>query len=407
LTTLDPTTTALDSLFNSFVRRDDSYRGLFDQDEYADVADFYGARPELSPTPLRSLSGLADESGLGGLLVKDETGRFGLEAFKIAGARYAMARIGPDRLRTGVVCATAGNHGRAVARSAREVGVACTIYLPAPPADAHDLELATRRGRVAAMQSDGATTVEVAGSYEASVARAAEHARASGAIVVSDTSWPGYDEIPRLIMIGYTQLFQEASSQWDHPPDLVLIQGGVGGLVCAAANWFAARYGPDRPLLISCEPDSAACLLESARAGRLVNLAAMTPDRDPRTPGGDSGVSEPQAPGVESSAPRPEPRQGSTLMAGLRCAQPSPAAWPSIQFGIDAFLSIPDSLAIEAMDRLSHPAHGDRAIAAGPSGACGIGALLGLLRSPAMNTIRIRCGASRSTRVMAVVTEGP
>ena len=388
---------ALDSLINPFVRRDASYRGLFEPNEYGNVADFYNAHTELSPTPLESLQGLADERDVGGLLIKDETGRFGLEAFKIAGARYAMACIGRDRLQAGVVCATAGNHGRAVARAARDMSVSCTVYLPAPPAGAHELELHTRRTRVAAMQADGAQTVDVAGSYELAVARAAEHARAAGAMAVSDTAWRGYDEIPRLIMLGYTRLFDEASRQWDRPPDLVLIQGGVGGLVCAAANWFAAQYGPNRPFLIACEPESAACLLESARAGRLVNLADV-----------DAGAGSSGNGPSEGGGRRADDGSGQrTMMAGLRCTQPSPAAWPSIHLGIDAFLSIPDSLAVEAMDRLHQPAHGDRAIAAGPSGACGTGALLGLTRSPELAAIRNACGLSRSTRVMAVVTEGP
>jgi diaminopropionate ammonia-lyase len=271
------------------------------------------------------------------------------------------------------------------------------------------------------MQADGAQTVEFAGSYEDAVARAAEHARETGAMVVSDTAWPGYGEIPRLIMLGYTRLFDEASRQWDRPPDLVLIQGGVGGLVCAAANWFAAQYGRDRPFLIACEPESAACLLESARAGRLVDLAAVNAGDgpgEPRTTDPDLGVSEPRVPAVaktsasepspaEARAPSPEPRQRSTMMAGLRCAEPSPAAWPSIHFGIDAFLSIADSLAIEAMDRLKEAAQCGQASAAGPSGACGLGALLGLVQSPETGAIRNACGLSRSTRVMAVVTEAP
>ncbi|HXW05479.1 MAG TPA: pyridoxal-phosphate dependent enzyme, partial [Vicinamibacterales bacterium] len=171
---------------------------------------------------------------------------------------------------------------------------------------------------------------------------------------------------------------------WTRPPDVLLVQGGVGGLVCAAANWLAWQFGPARPFLIACEPASAACLLESARAGRLVNIA--DPDGGRQT--ADVGTLR-------------------TVMAGLRCAEPSPAAWPSINAGVDAFLSIPDSLALDAMARLSQPITGDAAIPAGPSGACGIGALFALRAAPGAAPVRRACGLGPSTRVMAVVTEAP
>jgi threonine dehydratase len=164
-------------------------------------------------------------------------------------------------------------------------------------------------------------------------------------------------------------------------PDVVLVQGGVGGLVCAAANWFAWQFGARRPYLIACEPESAACLLESARAGRATTIGSV---RAPELP----------SPVV-------------TMMAGLRCAEPSPAAWPSIESGIDAFAAIPDSIVIDAIDRLRQGDAGDPPIAAGPSGACGVGALLALISSPQLGDVRAACSLGRSTQVLAIVTEGP
>ena len=377
-------------LLNPSVRRDTGYRGFFEPIEYTRVQRFYRARADLAPTRLASLPGLAADLELSDVLIKDETARFGVDAFKITGARYAMASLDRERLANGVVCATAGNHGRAVARAARDLRVTCTVFLPAAHPGASGIELRTRRARVAAMQADAAAIVEVSGSYEDALARAAEHARDTGATVVSDACWPGYDEIPRLIMLGYTWIFEEASQHWARPPDLVLVQGGVGGLVCAAANWFACGFGADRPFLIACEPDSAACLLESARAGRIVNIAEA----------GEKNQSE-------RYSRRTEAGSEATIMAGLRCTVPSPAAWPSILSGVDAFLTIPDSLALDAMHRLADPVPGDPRIVAGPSGASGIGALLALARSPELARLRTACGYSRSTRVMAVVTEGP
>jgi diaminopropionate ammonia-lyase len=197
------------------------------------------------------------------------------------------------------------------------------------------------------------------------------HGDNTGALVISDTSWPGYEEIPRAIMAGYTRMFAEASQQWDVPPDLVLVQGGVGGLVCAAASWFAWRFGSSRPFLIACEPDGAACLMASAKAGRIVRLESTE-----------------------------------TMMAGLRCAEPSSAAWPAIHDGVDAFISVPDSLAAEAIEVLASPVGSDPAIAAGPSGACGLAALLALARDDALDPIRRAWGFGSSCRVLAVVTEG-
>jgi diaminopropionate ammonia-lyase len=410
----------VDVFVNSAVRRDAGYRGMFEPAEYTRVTAFYDAHPELAPSPLRSLPGLAAELSLAELLIKDETGRFGLEAFKIAGARYAIEQIGRPALSNGVVCATAGNHGRAVARAAREIDVPCSVFVPAARPGANEVELRTRRNRVEAMRADGAQTVEVGGTYEEAVRRAAEHARTTGAAVVSDTSWPGYEHVPRLIMLGYTRIFEEAARQWSRPPDVLLVQGGVGGLVCAAANWSAARYGPRRPFLIACEPESSACLLESARAGRLVNLddprpQQPEPDTDERRPT-DGGSEVVRSADGGGNSPRSDggrrPANGgndppSTVMAGLRCAEPSAAAWPSIAFGVDAFLSIPDSLALEAIDRLARPIGGDEAINAGPSGACGVGALFALLAASETVPLRRACGLRRSTRVMAIVTEAP
>jgi diaminopropionate ammonia-lyase len=374
----------MQAVLNPAVRRDPAYQGLFDDSEYERVAHFCARHPELRPTPLRSLPALAARLGLGQVSIKDESTRWGVEAFKIAGVRYAVDQLGVEALHRGLTCATAGNHGRAVARTARDVGVACTVFLPAVRSDAAALERTTRAARVSAMRADGATVVETTGSYEEAVALAAAHGETAGATIVSDTAWPGYDVVPRLIMAGYTRLFEEAAGEWAAAPDVVLIQGGVGGLVCAAANWFARRFGSRRPFLIACEPDGAACLLESCRAGRAISL---------------------RQPCASASVTAPAPL--STMMAGLRCAEPSPAAWPSIHAGIDAFLSVPDQLALEAMAVLREPLPDDPRIDAGPSGACGVAALLALAQDALADTISRRAGMGASTRVMAIVTEGP
>jgi diaminopropionate ammonia-lyase len=355
---------------NPAVRRDEEFRGLFADEEYRDVHEYYAAHPELPPTPLRSRPDLAAALAIHSVAIKDESHRFGLESFKITGVRYAVHRLGDRAAGNGLVCATAGNHGRAVARVARDKRVPCTVFVPKAAEGIDARELGTRVARLSAMREDGARVIEVDGSYEEAVRRASEHGRGTGATVVSDTSWPGYDAIPRWIMAGYTQIFEESFVAWDRTPDVVLVQGGVGGLVCAAASWFAWRFGAKRPFLIACEPDEAACLLASARAGRLTTIEG--PLR--------------------------------TVLAGLRCAAPSPVAWPAIASGIDAFVSLPDGLVVETIDRLMQ---GDTAIAAGPSGACGTGALTALATAPELTTVRSACRLNGATRALVIVTEGP
>ena len=363
----------MQALLNPAVRRDAALSGLFSSAEYAAVNAFYDAQPSLAPTPLIEYPALASALGVGTVMVKDESHRFGLSAFKSLGARYAMNRLGRDALAKGVVCATAGNHGRAVARTARDLGVSCTVFVPAIEPEAPPEERAIRRSRVEGMRADKAEVVDVPGNYEEAVELAAAHGARTGATIVSDTAWPGYEVIPRDIMAGYTRLLTEASRQWTAPPDAVIVQAGVGGLLCAAASWLAFEYGAARPFLIACEPDGSACLLESARAGGLRRISTSTSTR--------------------------------TIMAGLRCAEPSHAAWPAVRDGVDAFVSIPDSFTLEAMERLAGHS-GDPAIDAGPSGACGIGALIALTSEPVLRDVRDASRLEGSTRVLAIVTEG-
>ena len=359
---------------NPAVRRDATFRGLFADDEYRGVRDYVARHPHL-PTPLTRLDTIARACEVGSIEAKNETHRDGVNAFKITGVSYAVERLGADAARRGLVCATAGNHGRAVARVARENRVPCTVFLPiARTLD--PIERRTRASRVDGMREDGATVIEVDGTYEEAVARAAAFGNEERATVISDTSWSGYEQIPRWIMAGYTRLFEEASQQWDAPPDLVIVQGGVGGLVCAAVSWFAARYGAARPFLIAAEPEEAACLLESARAGAPTTITGSL----------------------------------STIMAGLRCAEPSPLAWRVIAGGVDAFVTVSDASVIDTMETLNGGSERER-IEAGPSGACGLATLRDVALAPGLRELRSVQHAGRPligahTRALIVITEG-
>ena len=286
--------------------------------------------------------------GLGRLLIKDETARWGLNAFKITGAAYAIARAlsaHPEGSRHHtIVTASAGNHGRAVAHAARLRGITCRVYLPAD----------ALRARVSAIAGEGATVVQIDGSYEDAVARACEDAATSGAMLVSDTAPPGPIEVPSLILRGYTRIFSEAAASWTDPPDTVVVQGGVGGLVGAAAGWLRTRL--PGATLIAVEPEGSACLLASARAGHPVTLQRTEP----------------------------------TSMVCLRCAAPSEAAWPYIAAGVDGFVTVTDEEAAAAVRALE-----EVGIHAGASGACGLAGVTAIAEQ------------LQGRKVLIVVTEGP
>jgi diaminopropionate ammonia-lyase len=236
-----------------------------------------------------------------------ETERFGLPAFKILGASWAAERLLEGRVLDGVtlVTATDGNHGRAVARVARMRGIAAHILVPA----------GTAQARIDGIASEGAQVEVVDGSYDDAVEKAAGMADDTH-VVLSDTSWPGYEDVPRWVVEGYETIFREADEQLEGElPDVAFIPIGVGSLGVAAAN----HWPGDRPRLVGLEPQSAACAFESIRAGRPVTV-----------------------PGPHDS-----------IMAGLNAGTVSQLAWPVLRDRFDAFCAIDDSWAEDGMRRLA------------------------------------------------------
>ena len=297
--------------------------------------------------------------GVGAVLAKDETARFGLNAFKLLGGLFAIETLiadGAIRPNDTLVCASEGNHGRAVARAAREAGCRSRVYMAgdaAPP-------------RVAAIAGEGAEVIRVDGSYDDAVRIMRDEATDHGWTIVSDTSWQGYERIPRLIMLGYTRMIAEISNGFD----VVFVQGGVGGLLCGVAS--ACAFEGVRPAVVCVEPSQAACLMASARAGHAV--AVEGPLR--------------------------------TTMAGLRNREVSPLAFDAVQPIVDAYVAIDDVWALDAMRRFARPAGGDPAIAAGVSGSAALGGLLAVCNEPALAPVRERLRLGHETRVLVVVSEG-
>jgi diaminopropionate ammonia-lyase len=342
---------------------------LFTPDHVAAQRAFFAARPHLAPTPLHRCTSLARHLGVGELLVKDETARFGLNAFKAAGAMFAVSTLverGDIRPGNTIVCASEGNHGRAVARAARDVGCAARVYM------SHRVSPA----RVQAIESEGAQVVLVDGSYDDAVRTMAGEATQRGWVVVSDTSWEGYTEIPWLIMLGYTRILDEIADLPELKPgirpfDAIFVPAGVGGLLAAVACWCDLQYGADRPRVIAVEPASATCVQTSVRAGR----------------------------------PTAVPGPFHTTMGGLRCGEMSPSVFPAVSTLVDAFVGIEDAWSFEAMRLLARPAPPDAKVECGPSGAAALGGLLAILTEPALADVREALALTHA-RVAVIASEG-
>jgi len=332
---------------------------------------FHRRLPGYEPTPVVALPAVAEQLGIGGITAKVEATRLGLPAFKILGASWAIYRelcrrlpgletrwTTLDDLRREVaalgpltfVAATDGNHGRAVAHMARLFGCDSRILVPASMVPA----------RIAAIESEGATVDVLDGSYDEAVEASARLADERH-LVISDTAWPGYEQVPRDVIDGYSTIAAELAEQEVPVPTHVAIQMGVGSLATAVILAFPEAR------VIGVEPADAACILASLRAGELA-----------------------ETPGPHRS-----------IMAGLNCGLPSPLAWPYLQAGIDLAVAAPDEAAREAMRTLA-----DAGVVAGETGAAGLAGLLALAASDDWPAIGDRLGLDERSQVLVVITEG-
>jgi len=317
--------------------------------------EFHRSLPGYRPAPLVEAPRLAAELAVARVLVKDESNRFGLPAFKILGASWAVERAladGADGV-TALVAATDGNHGRAVARLAAQRGLAARIFVPA----------GVHPAAVAAIAGEGATVTTVEASYDAAVAAAIADAERTGGLLVQDTAWPGYERIPAWIVEGYTTMFREIDEQVGNSAlDLLIVPVGVGSLAQSAIGHYRRPGIPSPPALLSVEPDGAACVLRSLRQDELVTV--------PTTP---------------------------TVMAGLCCDTPSAAAWPALRHGLDA------AVAVTVADALA--AAGDLAAAGVPSGPCGAATLAAARLALGDPKLREHLGITAHSTVVLLSTE--
>ena len=312
-----------------------------------EVTAFHRGLPRYAPTPVRALEGVAAELGLAAVGMKDESDRLGLPAFKVLGASWAVERAlreagAPVRE---LVAASAGNHGRAVARVAALRGLACRVFLPA---------------RRAAIAAEGAELVVIDGTYEDAVAAAAAAGAEPGALEVADVGASGP---ARWVVDGYATLFAEVAALGGEAYNLLLVPVGVGSLAAAAARFGAAAGIP----VVGVEPATAACLAASLAAGAPTAV---------RTPG--------------------------TSMAGLDCAEVSSTAWPQLQAGIAGVVTVTDAEAHGAMAELAA-----LGCAIGDCGAAPLAALRALVDDPVCAPLHAAVGGlGAESRVLLIATEG-
>jgi len=359
--------------------------GVIDDAAHEEARRTISRWPGYKETPLVAFPGIAKEIGVGEIHYKDEAGRFNLGSFKALGGAYAVAQlltqevagrtsdttVTPDSILAGdhaeivssitVCCATDGNHGRSVAWGEKTYGCKCVIFIHATVSAA----------RAKAIEAFGAKVLRTAGNYDDSVREAQEAAEKNGWFVVSDTSYEGYVDIPRDVMTGYTVMAAEADEQtpYDGPPSHIFIQTGVGGLAAAVASEFWRRYGAERPTIILCDPENAACWWESFKSG---SPTAIEGDLE-------------------------------TVMAGLACGEVSILAWTILKPGADAVMTISDEAAKTCMRLLANSTYGDAPLVAGESAVAG---LSGLLAAAGDEEARKVLGLTGESRILLFGTEG-
>lgn len=345
---------------------------LMGKSEIERVREFHKSFPQYRETPLVSLPNLAKLLGVRGIYIKDESQRFGLNAFKVLGGSYAMARyiagvLGLDiadlsyerlisekvRNQIGEVTfftATDGNHGRGVAWSANKLRQKSVVYMPMGSAS-HRLEKILNEGAVATIENMNYDDVVRLASKEAQ--------KAKNGVLVQDTAWKGYEEIPAWIMQGYGTMAIEADEQLQNEneaPTHIFIQAGVGSLAGAVQGYFASAYGEKCPMTAIVEPHAANCHYLSALKG-----SYQVVDGNLRT-----------------------------LMAGLACGEPSIISWEILKEWVDIFISCPDWVAARGMRMSAAPLRGDTSIVSGESGAVGLGLLSTIMQGSDENLAALR-----------------
>ncbi len=376
---------------NTMPKTEDSQLQVMALSEIEKAKSFHESFPQYSVTPLVRLNQMAGRLGLGEIYVKDESYRFGLNAFKVLGGAFAMARYiaqqtGRDvselpyqvltsgQLReefgqAAFFTATDGNHGRGVAWAANKLGQKAVVLMPK----------GSTQTRLNHILKEGALATIEEYNYDECVRMAADMAsRTEHGIIIQDTAWDGYEEIPSWIMQGYGTMALEADEQLHTYgcgcPTHVFIQAGVGSLAGAVQGYFANRYPENPPKVIVVEAQAAACLYKSAVCG----------DGEIRIVDGEMA----------------------TIQAGLACGEPNTISWDILKNHADTFIAAPDWAAARGMRMLAAPIKGDQPVTSGESGASPFGTLACIMQMDEYRELREHLGLDESSRVLLFSTEG-
>ncbi len=352
------------------------------------VRNFHKGFEEYAVTPLHKLENLAKYLGIKNIFLKDESYRFGLNAFKVLGGSYAIGRYLAEKLNMDIselsfeylssdevkeklgeitfVTATDGNHGRGVAWAANHLGQKSVVYMPKGSSEI----------RLTNIRKEGADASIIEGNYDDAVRLSDEMSKKHGWVVIQDTAWEGYEDIPTWIMQGYGTLIHEAMEQLlengVEKPTHVLLQAGVGSFAGAIQGYLASKFGEDRPITLVVEPDKAPCLYNSSISGKREVV------------GGEM----------------------STIMAGLACGEPNTISWEVLRDYSDGYLSCPDYVAARGMRILAAPLKGDPQVVSGESGAVGAGVISLFMERDEYSDMRKQLGLDKNSVVLLISTEG-
>lgn len=352
------------------------------------IRKFHKSFDEYSVTPLHKLENLAKHHGLKNIFLKDESYRFGLNAFKVLGGSYAIGKYLADKLGVDIsevsfdylrspevreklgeitfVTATDGNHGRGVAWAANQLGQKSVVYMPK----------GSSKIRLENIRKEGAEASIIEGNYDDAVRLSDEMAKKHGWVVVQDTAWEGYEDIPTWIMQGYGTLIHEAMEQLNEEgiekPTHVFLQAGVGSFAGAVQGYLASKFGEDRPITVIMEPDDANCLYNSSLSGKREIVDGHMP----------------------------------TIMAGLACGEPNTISYEVLRDYSDGYLSCPDYVAAKGMRILAAPLKGDPQIISGESGAVGTGVISLLMEREEYKDLREELKLDKDSIILLISTEG-
>lgn len=380
----------MDWAYNTMPKTDDKNLELMSIEKITKAKEFHKSFPQYSETPLAKLNKMAEHLGLGGVYLKDESYRFGLNAFKVLGGSFAIAKYIAQKTgkdvselpydvltskelldkfgKTTFYTATDGNHGRGVAWAANKLGQKAVVLMPK----------GSTQNRLQHILNENAEASITEENYDECVRMAADMAQKSGGVIVQDTAWEGYEEIPTWIMQGYGTMALEAVEQLKaygvDAPTHVFVQAGVGSLAGAITGIVANVYKKNPPKVVVVEADVAACLYKGAKAA----------DGKIRIVDGDM----------------------QTIMAGLACGEPNTISWDILKNHVDTFISATDPVAARGMRMLSAPIKGDVQVTSGESGAAPFGALSYIMLSDEYKELRQHLELNKDSKVLLFSTEG-